>query len=46
MGFRSIAIKNHFTRGTDSDLHIKKGQILGWGGLLKAAIVDRPGQRA
>jgi hypothetical protein len=46
MGFRFIAIKNHDSQGLDGDLHSKKGQILGWGGLIKAAIVDRPGQRA
>ncbi|GII56851.1 hypothetical protein Pth03_52400 [Planotetraspora thailandica] len=46
MGFRFIAIKDHVSRGTDGDLHTEKGQILGWGGLLKAAIVDEPGQRA
>jgi hypothetical protein len=49
MGFRFIAIKNHVSQGTDErgaqDV-TKKGQILGWGGLLKATIVDRAGQRA
>jgi hypothetical protein len=46
MGFRFIAIKDHVTQGTDRDLHTKKGQILGRGGLIKAAIVNGPGQRA
>jgi hypothetical protein len=46
MGFRSIAVKDHVSKGLDMDLHTKKGQILGWGGLLKATIVDRAGQRS
>ncbi|WP_204076562.1 CU044_5270 family protein [Planotetraspora phitsanulokensis] len=46
MGFRFIAVKNHVSAGLDMSLHTKKGQILGWGGLIKAAVVDKPGQRA
>ncbi|GAA1268172.1 hypothetical protein Psi02_10100 [Planotetraspora silvatica] len=46
MGFRFIAVKDHVSTGLDMDLHTKKGQILGWGGLLKATIVDRAGQRS
>jgi hypothetical protein len=45
LGFRSIAIKNHVSKGLDRDLHSKKGQILGWGALLKTATVDKAGQR-
>ncbi|MEU5877731.1 CU044_5270 family protein [Spirillospora sp. NPDC047279] len=45
LGFRAIAIKTHVSQGDDRDLRSKKGQILGWGGLAQATLVDHPGQR-
>jgi hypothetical protein len=45
LGFRFIAVRDHVSRGLDAERRSRKGQILGWGGLLGAAIVDKPGLR-
>ncbi|REE97742.1 CU044_5270 family protein [Thermomonospora umbrina] len=43
MGFRSIAVRDHTERGL---LPVTKGQIIGWGGVLAATLVDKPGRRS
>lgn len=45
LGFRFIAFRD-LPADDDHPLPAKKGQIIGWGGLLKAAVVDRPGKRS
>ncbi|MFI0406371.1 hypothetical protein ACH34S_10710 [Actinomadura sp. 3N508] len=45
MGHRATAVRNHTTKGDDGESHFKKGQILGWSATLRAAIVDKAGQR-
>ncbi|REF00385.1 CU044_5270 family protein [Thermomonospora umbrina] len=45
MGYRSIAIRDHVSRGTDSTRSIKKGHVMGWGAVTRAAIVDEQGRR-
>ncbi|MGO8956003.1 MAG: CU044_5270 family protein [Streptosporangiaceae bacterium] len=44
MGFEWVALKAHTDVGTDGTRHIKKGQVLGWGALLKVAVVQKAGQ--
>jgi hypothetical protein len=44
MGFKDVAIKDHWATGTDGTMFIKKGQVLGWEALLGSAVVQRPGQ--
>ncbi|GAA2111565.1 CU044_5270 family protein [Actinomadura alba] len=41
LGARSIVVKDHKEMG----VNVKKGDIISWASLLKAVIVDRPGQR-
>jgi hypothetical protein len=44
MGFKDVAIKDHWSTGTDGTRYVKKGQVLGWEALLGSAVVQRPGQ--
>lgn len=44
MGFKDVAIKDHWATGTDGTRFIKRGQVLGWEALLGSAVVHRPGQ--
>jgi len=44
MGFKDVAIKDHWATATDGTRFIKKGQVLGWEALLGSAVVPRPGQ--
>lgn len=44
MGFEWVALKAHTDVGTDGTRHIQKGQVLGWGALLKVAVVPKAGQ--
>ena len=44
MGFKDVAIKDHWATATDGTRFIKKGQVLGWEALLGSAVVQRPGQ--
>jgi hypothetical protein len=44
MGFEWVALKAHTDVATDGTRHIKKGQVLGWGALLKIAVVQKAGQ--
>ncbi len=46
MGFEWVALKAHTDVGTDGTRHIQKGQVLGWGALLKVAVYGRPAQTA
>jgi hypothetical protein len=45
LGERSIAIKNHTSRGDDGSVTSKKGDLLNLSARMQAAIVDKPGQR-
>ncbi|HEX2315635.1 MAG TPA: CU044_5270 family protein, partial [Thermomonospora sp.] len=45
MGYRVVAVRDHVSRGTDGERRIAKGHILGWGAVVRTAIVDRPGER-
>jgi hypothetical protein len=45
MGFEWVALRAHADVGTDGTRHIRKGQVLGWGALLKIAVVQRAGQQ-
>ncbi|MFI0447301.1 CU044_5270 family protein [Actinomadura sp. 6N118] len=45
LGFRAIAVRNHLSKADDGNMPRKRGDILGWGGLVKVGFVDKPGQR-
>lgn len=45
LGFRAIAVRNHLSKADDGNRLRKRGDILGWGGLVKVGFVDKPGQR-
>jgi hypothetical protein len=42
LGFRVVAIKEHRETGMPP---VKRGQIIGWSGVIKADLVSRPGRR-
>jgi hypothetical protein len=44
MGDEYLAIKAHTSVALDGTWHIKKDQVLGWGALLRIAVVQRAGQ--
>jgi hypothetical protein len=44
MGDEFVAIRAHASVALDGTWHIKKGQVLGWGALLRIAVVQRAGQ--
>lgn len=45
LGERSVAIKNHTSRGLDGSLHVKRGTVQIYVARVTAGIVDKPGQR-
>ncbi|SEG81574.1 hypothetical protein SAMN04489712_11487 [Thermomonospora echinospora] len=45
LGFRYVAVRDHRTQGLDGESHVRKGQILGWGGMAESGIVDEAGRR-
>ncbi|MEU4549077.1 hypothetical protein [Nonomuraea dietziae] len=44
LGYRSTVVEDREDRRTY--FSVKKGQLLGWGSLLKATVVDKPGDRS
>ncbi|MFB4313434.1 CU044_5270 family protein [Actinomadura sp. 21ATH] len=42
LGFRIVAIKDHRPVGL---VPVKKGEVVGWGGLVESGFVAKPGQR-
>ncbi|WP_165503145.1 CU044_5270 family protein, partial [Actinomadura fibrosa] len=45
LGERSVALKNHTSRGDDGTLSVRKGELQNLTVRLNAGIVDKPGQR-
>jgi hypothetical protein len=44
LGYLDVATAAHTFTGSDETRHVSAGQVLGWAALLRAAIVNRPGQ--
>jgi hypothetical protein len=44
MGDEFVAIKAHTSVALDGTWHIKKGHVLGWGAVIRIAVVQRAGQ--